>query len=109
MRGRDAKRAAHAGHQLARGLTSGFHIITRLRVATNDAEAVEYHDVVVWRQVAEFAAQYLTKGRLVFVEGRLHSRSWDGQDGARRRTTEIIGASLQVISPRPAEGEPVEG
>jgi single-strand DNA-binding protein len=82
--------------------------VARLRVATNEAGTVEYHDVVVWRQVAEFAGTYLAKGRLVFVEGHLRSRTWDGQDGVRRRSTEVVAADLQVLTPRVAEGEATE-
>jgi single-strand DNA-binding protein len=85
--------------------TSSGVAVARLRVATNATDTVEYHDVVVWRQVAEFAAQFLSTGRLVFVEGRLHSRSWEGQDGTRRRTTEVIASSLQALSPRGTDAE----
>ena len=79
--------------------------VARIRVATNEGRTVEYHDVVAWRQVAEFAGTYLTTGRLVFVEGHLRSRTWDGQDGIRRRSTEVVAEDLQALTPRAVEGE----
>ncbi|MBI3046310.1 MAG: single-stranded DNA-binding protein [Candidatus Harrisonbacteria bacterium] len=63
-------------------------------------EAVEFHNVVVWGRQAEVASQYLTKGSLVLVEGRLQTRDWEGKDGQKRRTTEIIGERIQ-LGPKP--------
>jgi hypothetical protein len=57
---------------------NGIHVTT-VRVATNDREQAEFHDVVLWRQHADFAVTYLTKGRQVYVEGRLQARTWDGR------------------------------
>lgn len=74
--------------------------VTTVRVATNDRGTAEFHDVVVWRQLAEFATTCLGKGRLVYVEGRLQSRTWQPQDGAARRITEIIASRLQALSRR---------
>lgn len=58
--------------------------------------------MVLWRQLADFASQYLSKGRLVFVEGRLQGRSWEACDGAKRRSVEIItwptSAAVRVTS-----------
>lgn len=66
-------------------------------------EAVEFHNVVLWGRQAEIASQFLTKGQLVLVEGRLQTRSWDGKDGQKRRTTEIIGERMQ-LGPRAGGG-----
>jgi|SRR6185503_17720663 len=60
-------------------------------------EQVEYHNVVLWRKLAEIASQYLKKGRRVFIEGRLQTRSWDGQDGQKRSRTEIVGDNLIML------------
>ncbi|MGH2443748.1 MAG: single-stranded DNA-binding protein [Chloroflexota bacterium] len=65
--------------------TPGGHSVATLRLATNEREEPEFHDVVVWRNLAEAAAQYLNKGRLLYVEGRLHGRTWQAQDGTSRR------------------------
>ena len=68
---------------------SGLHVTT-VRVVTNDRETPEFHDVVLWRQLADFAVNYVAKGRLVYIEGRLHSRSWEAADGTKRRTDEVV-------------------
>jgi single-strand DNA-binding protein len=76
-----------AGGPQLRYTTSGIAVST-LRIVINDRDTAEFHDVVVWRQQAEFAGKYLAKGRLVFVQGRLHGRAWQMQDGttpAQRR------------------------
>ncbi|MDO8676748.1 MAG: single-stranded DNA-binding protein [Candidatus Azambacteria bacterium] len=56
----------------------------------------EFHNVVVWGRLAEIAHQYLGKGRLVFVEGRLTTRTWQDQSGQKRNRTEIVGENLQL-------------
>lgn len=56
----------------------------------------EFHNVVVWGRLAEIAHQYLGKGRLVFVEGRLSTRTWQDQSGQKRNRTEIVGENLQL-------------
>jgi single-strand DNA-binding protein len=62
-------------------------------------EAVEFHNIVVWRKMAEVCQQYLSKGKKVYVEGRLQTRDWDGQDGVRRYRTEIIAENIIFLSP----------
>jgi len=70
---------------------------------------VEYHNVVLWGRQAEVASQFLTKGSLVLIEGRLRTRSWTDKQGQQRKTTEIIGERLQ-LGPRPtAVGRPPKG
>ena len=60
-------------------------------------EQVEYHNVVLWRKLAEIANQYLKKGRRVYIEGRLTTRSWDGQDGKKNYKTEIIADNMIML------------
>jgi single-strand DNA-binding protein len=74
-----------------------------IRVATNDRQEPEFHDCVLWRQLAEFAGQYLAKGRLVYVQGRLHGRSWQAENGTTRRSVEVIAEDLQVLDRPPAK------
>lgn len=90
--------------------------VTSFGVATNfvwsDAEgkkkeSVEFHNVVAWRKLGEIVGQYLRKGRRVLVEGRLQTRSWEGQDGAKRQRTEIIADNVIMLDSRPAA--PAEG
>lgn len=64
----------------------------------NKQEQVEFHNVVVWGRLAEIASQYLVKGQEVMIEGRIQTRSWDGQDGAKKYRTEIVAESLQLGS-----------
>lgn len=84
-----------------RTTTSGLHVTT-VRVATNDREQPEFHDVVLWRQLADFATSYMTKGRLAYIEGRLQSRTWEAPDGTQRRTVEVVADRFQALSPKQA-------
>jgi len=63
----------------------------------------DFVDTVAWRQNAEFAANYLTKGRLVLVEGRLQVRSWTTPEGQRRRAMEVVADAVRALD-RPKEG-----
>jgi single-strand DNA-binding protein len=67
-------------------------------------EATEWHNVVAWRNLAERAEKYLKKGKQVYVEGKIRTRSWDDKDGNKRYTTEIVADTLQVLGKR-EEGE----
>jgi single-strand DNA-binding protein len=67
-------------------------------------EQVEYHNVVLWRKLGEIAAQYLKKGRRVYIEGRLQTRSWDGKDGQKRSRTEIIAENMIMLDNNPSAG-----
>jgi len=73
-------------------------------------EKVEFHHIVAWGKLAEICKQYLSKGRKVYVEGRLQTREWQGTDGARRNRTEIVAESMIILDgPRgPGRGTPTE-
>ncbi|MBL7664765.1 MAG: single-stranded DNA-binding protein [Bacteriovoracaceae bacterium] len=60
-------------------------------------EKTEWHRVVVWGKLAELCNQYLSKGRQVFLEGKLQTRSWDDKDGNKRYTTEVLANTVQFI------------
>jgi len=68
-------------------------------------EKTEYHNIVLWRRLAEIASQYLTKGSLVLVEGRLQTRSWQDNSGNKKYKTEIIGDNIQ-LGPRSGFQQP---
>lgn len=69
-------------------------------------EETEFHRIVAWNKLAELCSQLLVKGRKVFVEGRIQTRSWTGQDGNQRTSTEIIIEDMIVLdSRRPVTGE----
>ena len=87
-----------------RTTSSGQHVCS-IRVATNrmltDASGVkqqktEFHSVVLWRRLAEIASQYLKKGNMVLIEGRLETRSWDDPSGNKRYRTEIVAENMQL-------------
>jgi single-strand DNA-binding protein len=96
--------------------------VTNFSIATNRwssgpegerKEFTDYHNIVAYnigkRNLAEIVAQYTRKGALVFIEGRIQTRSWEGQDGQKRRTTEIIANDVQFLDSRssaPSDGTP---
>lgn len=63
-------------------------------------EDSEFHKVVAWNKLAELCSQLLTKGRKVYVEGRLANRSWTGQDGVAKTTTEIVISDMLILDSR---------
>ena len=75
-------------------------------VATNEfrgegaGERTEYHNMVAWDRLAEICGQYLSKGQLVDVEGRLQTRQWDDDAGVRHWKTEVVVGSLEMLSGR---------
>ena len=66
-------------------------------------DSVEYHDVVAWGKLGELVSNYLSKGRKVLVVGRLQTRNWEGQDGAKKQRTEIVATDINFVD-RAAEG-----
>ncbi|WP_341667386.1 single-stranded DNA-binding protein [Alcaligenes sp. SDU_A2] len=68
-------------------------------------EETEWHRVVFYNRLAEIAGEYLKKGRSVYVEGRLRTRKWTGQDGQERFTTEVIAEQMQMLGGRDGGGE----
>ena len=105
FRGASVNRVILTGRVVAtpelRTTSSGLHVTT-VRIVTNDREQPEFHDVVLWRQMADFACQYMVKGRLAYVEGRLQRRTWEAADGSKRRTVEVVADQFQAISPQKA-------
>ncbi len=66
-------------------------------------ERAEFHNVVAWRKLAEICGQYLKKGGKVFIEGRIQTRDWEGEDGLKRYRTEIIADNMIMLD-RKGEG-----
>ena len=85
---------------------SNFSVATNRRWTNRDSgekeEQVEFHNVVIWGKQAESVSPMLKKGNPVFVEGRIQTRSWEGQDGVKRYRSEIVADSVIVLTPRPA-------
>jgi single-strand DNA-binding protein len=60
-------------------------------------EKTEWHRIVAWGRTGELCAQYLAKGRTVYVEGRLQTREWEDREGKKQRTTEVVAQTVQVL------------
>lgn len=67
-------------------------------------EAVEFHNIVAWNKLAEICGQFLQKGKKVYVEGRLQTRKWTGQDEVERRTTEVVITDMIMLDSRGSAG-----
>ncbi|MGF1708582.1 single-stranded DNA-binding protein [Enterovibrio baiacu] len=88
--------------------------VANLTVATSETwrdkntgenkEMTEWHRVVMYRRLAEIAGEYLKKGSKVYLEGRLQTRKWQGQDGQDRYTTEIVANEMQMLDSRSGGG-----
>ena len=97
--------------------------VARFTLATTEAykdksgerkEVTEWHTVICWRNLADIAEKYLTKGKLVYVEGKLRTRSWDDNTGAKRYSTEVaadnfimLGAKTDGTMPPMPISEPI--
>lgn len=68
-------------------------------------EDVEYHKIVAWNKLGELCSQLLGKGRKIYVEGRLSTRSWTGQDGSQKSTTEIVIDDMIILDSRKDTGD----
>ena len=88
--------------------------VTNMTVATNESwkdkqtgeqkDRTEWHKVAMFGRLAEIAAEYLRKGSQVYIEGKLRTRKWQGQDGQDRYTTEIIADEMQMLGGRGGAG-----
>jgi single-strand DNA-binding protein len=63
-------------------------------------EETEWHNIVVWDKLAQLCGDFLTKGRLVYIEGRIHTRSYD-RDGQKQYRTEIVASDMLLLDPKP--------
>lgn len=89
--------------------------VTTLSVATNRTwtdnagvkqERSEFHNCVLWGKLAEIASQYVTKGRRIYIEGRIETRDWTGQDGVKRYRTEIVSENMIMLDGAKGAGGP---
>jgi len=81
-------------------------MVTTFRIATDEqwkdkngekVQKTEWHQIVTYRKLAEICGNYLVKGKLVFIEGRIQTRSWEDKDGIKRYTTEIIANDMKML------------
>ena len=81
--------------------TSNGTAVANFRVAVNNGDQPIFHDIVTWRRLAEISAEYLTKGRLIYIGGHPKGRTWTGRDGVKRYTLDIVASEVRFLSPRP--------
>ena len=73
----------------------------------NRIEQTEWHNIVMWRNLAELAEKYLTKGKLIYVEGRLRTRNWDDANGVKHYITEVDANTFTFLSPKESDSPTV--
>jgi single-strand DNA-binding protein len=97
--------------------TPSGQMVTTLRLATNRVwnnkngekqEQVEFHTIVAWGGLGEVASKYLRKGQMALFEGRLQTRSWQGQDGVKKYKTDIIAENMQLGPKAMGSGAPMQ-
>jgi len=80
--------------------------VANFNIATNESwtskdgkkeERTEWHKIVVWNKLAELCGEYLSKGRPIYIEGRLQTREWNDKDGNKRYTTEVVAQTIQFL------------
>ena len=97
--------------QTANGqMVTTFCIATNREWVTQDSQKhglAEYHDIVAWAKLAEICSKYLKKGKLVYIEGYLKTRSWDTPEGVKKFRTEVVAQDMIMLEKRPKgeEGE----
>jgi len=93
--------------------TPGNVPVTTIRLATTERykdrngerqERTEWHNVVLWRGLAEIAERYLHKGSTIYIEGRLETRSWEDKNGQKRYTTEVVATDMTMLDSRSDAG-----
>jgi single-strand DNA-binding protein len=97
--------------------TSTGQAVATLKVATSEKykdkggnweEKTEWHTIILWARLAEIAAEFLAKGKEVYVEGHLQTREYE-KDGVKRYSTEIVGEKMQMLSGKGDKGGKTEG
>jgi len=79
---------------------AGFSIATTEKFKNKAGEwedRTEWHNIVLWGRLAEISGEYLTKGKAVYIEGRLQTRKWQDREGVDRYTTEVVGDKMQML------------
>ena len=65
----------------------------------NKEDRTEWHRIVAWGRLGEICGEYLSKGKQVYIEGKIRTRSWEDRDGNKRYTTEILAQTMQMLGP----------
>jgi single-strand DNA-binding protein len=103
----------HLGADPESRFTTSGSAVANLTIATNESwrsaegdtkEKTEWHRVVIFGKMAETAAEYMKKGQLVYIEGRLQTRSWEDKDNIKRYTTEVLCDSFTMLGRKTQDG-----
>ncbi len=90
--------------------------VVRFSMATNESyktkegewrDITEWHNIIAWRQIAKYCDNNIKKGMLIFVEGKLQTRQWEGQDGIKRYSTDIIVDQVRLLEKKQDSGAPL--
>ena len=107
----------HLGKDPEMRYTSSGVAVCNFSIATNDSykntegervDTTEWHNIVVWRKLAEICAEYLKKGSKVYLEGKLTHRSYDDKNGVKRYVTEVVMDEMVMLDSRPNGGRSAE-
>ena len=107
----------HLGSDPESRFTTSGSAVTNFNLATNESwrsaegetkDKTEWHRVVVFGKMAETVAEYMKKGQLVYIEGRLQTRSWEDKDKVKRYTTEVLCDNFTMLGPKRDGGEPAQ-
>jgi single-strand DNA-binding protein len=89
-------------------------MVTTFSIATDEqwkdkngekVQKTEWHKIVAWKKLAEICGNYLKKGSLVFIEGRIQTRSWEDKDGIKHYTTEIVAVDMKMLDGKKDESQ----
>ena len=98
--------------------TTGGQAVANFTLATKEGrvskdgekqEFTEWHRIVAWGRLAEICGEYLSKGKMVYIEGTLRTRSWEDKEGRKRWTTEVLARNMQMLSPSSERKGPSTG
>ena len=99
-------------HTASGQAVASFSVATSEKFKDKDGSYIdrtEWHAITLWGRLGEVAAEFLAKGKLVYIEGRIQTRKWQDKEGKDRYTTEIVGDKMQLLSPKSAGSDAGSG
>ena len=95
------------GREIELRYTEGGKAVGSFSLAVNDGDNATWINVVAWEKLAEIISQYATKGKQIYISGRLANREWEDKEGNKRTTTEIVAREMQLLGTK-GDGEKKE-
>ena len=105
------------GHSPKQQTLNNGQFVCRFSIATSEKwkdkdgdsrEQTEWHNIVAWGKLGEVCAEYLSKGKLVYIEGKLQTREWEDREGNKKRTTEVVASEMRMLDKRESATEQPE-